>query len=138
MADAELEQINKDIQKAYEANNFKKGNLYKKAKQINPDITPTHVQHFLASDYTTQLTKVKQKEEAKGHIVANTPNEIWQFDILDLSRYARKNNNIRYILACVDVFTRRAYVEAMPQKNAESVKTAFTTILERANAQPKS
>jgi hypothetical protein len=64
MANAELEQINKDIQKAYEANNFKKGSLHKKAKQINPDITPTHVQHFLASDYTTQLTKVKQKEEA--------------------------------------------------------------------------
>jgi hypothetical protein len=138
MANAELEQINKDIQKAYEANNFKKKNLHKKAKQINPDITPTHVQHFLASDYTTQLTKVKQKEESKGHIVANTPHEIWQFDILDLSRYARKNNNIKYLLACVDVYTRRAYVEAMPQKSADSVKTAFTTILERANAQPKS
>jgi hypothetical protein len=96
------------------------------------------VQHFLASDYTTQLTKVKQKEESKGHIVANTPHEIWQFDILDLSRYARKNNNIKYLLACVDVYTRRAYVEAMPQKNAESVKTAFTTILDRANAQPQS
>ena len=41
MANAELEQINKDIQKAYEANNFKKGNLHKKAKQINPSLPHT-------------------------------------------------------------------------------------------------
>jgi len=104
----------------------------------HPDISRRHVTQFLKQDYTTQLTQTKQKNEAKGHIVATDPNELWQFDILDLSRYAKKNKGIRYILACVDVFTRKAYVEPMMQKDANNCKTAFETILNRAHAQPRS
>jgi hypothetical protein len=104
----------------------------------HPEITRSHVQKFLSQDYTTQLTQSKQKEEAKGHIVATSPNEIWQFDILDLSRYARKNNGVKYILACVDVFTRKAYVEPMKQKSADNVKEAFEAILGRAGTKPQS
>ena len=33
-----------------------------------------------------------------------------------------------YLLACVDVFTRKAYVEPMAQKDASHVKTAFEAI----------
>ena len=93
------------IKKVYEANNFKKTNLYKKVNALHPDIAQRHVTSFLKQDYTTQLTQTKHKQVAKGHIVATTPNELWQFDILDLSRYSKKNGGFRYLLACVDVFT---------------------------------
>ena len=126
------------IKKVYEANNFKKTNLYKKVNALHPDIAQRHVTSFLKQDYTTQLTQTKHKQEAKGHIVATTPNELWQFDILDLSRYSRRNNGFRYLLACVDVFTRKAYLEEMMKKDAINVKDAFEFILKRAHVQPHS
>ena len=129
---------NKKIAAVYKANNYKKSNLHLKVQAEHPDISRRHVQQFLKQDYTTQLTQTKQKDEAKGHIVATNPNELWQFDILDLSRYAKKNEGIRYILACVDVFSRKAYVEAMKQKNAENVEKAFDDIIKKANATPES
>ena len=128
----EEKERNNKIAKVYKENNYKKSNLHVKVAAQHPDITRSHVQQFLNQDYTTQLTQTQHKEEAKGHIVATTPNELCQFDILDLSRYAKKNNNIRYLLACVDVFTRKAYVEPMEKKDANNVKTAFEDILKRA------
>ena len=107
-------------------------------KAEHPELRPRHVKAFLNQDYTTQLTQAKQNQEAKGHIVATSPNELWQFDILDLSRYAKRNDNTRYILACVDVFTRKAYVEPMKLKSSENVETAFKAILGRAHAKPQS
>ena len=127
-----------NISNIYKGNNYKKGNLYEKVKAVHPELRPRRVKAFLNQDYTTQLTQTKQNQEAKGHIVATSPNELWQFDILDLSRYAKRNDNTRYILACVDVFTRKAYVEPMKLKNSENVEVAFKSILERAHAKPQS
>jgi hypothetical protein len=132
------ETIKNNIQKVYADTNYKKGGLYEKVKAQHPDITRKQVNDYLKQDYTTQLTQTKHKQEAKGHIVATSPNELWQFDILDLSRYRKKNQDFRYLLACVDVFTRRAYLEEMKQKNAVNVKEAFNKILEKSNGQPQS
>ena len=132
------EETKNNIKKVYEANNFKKTNLHKKVQALHPEITKSHVNNFLKQDYTTQLTLTKHKQEAKGHIVATSPNDLWQFDILDLSRYSRKNDNFRYLLACVDVFTRKAYLEEMLKKNAIDVKKAFQTIIGRAKVKPNS
>ena len=111
--------------------------MFEKVSVKHPDITNSQVASFLKQDYATQLTQTQQKQEAKGHITATSPNELWQFDILDLSRYAQKNDGYRYLLACVDVFTRRAYVEPMKQKNAENCSNAFHKILDKAGATNK-
>ena len=49
-------------------------------------------------------------------------------DIFDLSRYYLFNKHYRYLLACVDVFSRKAYVQPMLNKDDESVKKALITI----------
>ena len=41
-------------------------------------------------------------------------------------------------MACVDVFTRKAYLEEMLKKDAINVKDAFETIVQRAHVQPHS
>jgi len=131
------QEVINQIQQAYKENNYKKGNLFDKVKAKHPDITKSQVAKFLKQDYATQLTQTQQKQEAKGHITATSPNELWQFDILDLSRYAQKNDGYRYLLACIDVFTRRAYVEPMKLKNADNCTEAFEKILNRAGASNK-
>ena len=55
-----------------------------------------------------------------------------------MSRYESKNEGYRYIFACVDVFTRKAYVEPMRKKDSEACAEAFKEILKRSGAKPKS
>ena len=76
-------------------------------------------------DATNQITKVQHKSSAGGHIVSFIPNEFWQMDIFDLSRYMISNDEYRYLLVCVDVFSRKAYVEPLKLKTSESVAAAF-------------
>ena len=66
------------------------------------------------------------------------PNELWQMDIFDLSKYMKQNKYYRYILCCIDVFTRKAYAEPMVFKDSESVTKAFARILAFNKVQPRS
>ena len=100
--------------------------MVKLAKTKFPDISRQQIKYFLDHDTTNQITKVQHKSSAGGHIVSFIPNEFWQMDIFDLSRYMISNDEYRYLLVCVDVFSRKAYVEPLKLKTSESVATAFT------------
>ena len=78
------QEVINNIQQVYKENNYKKGKLLEKVNAKHPDITKSQVNKFLKQDYATQLTQTQQKQEAKGHTTATSPNELWQFDILDL------------------------------------------------------
>ena len=93
---------------------------------------------FLAKDIVTQQTKETKKKKPTGHVVAMVPNELWNVDIFDMSKYVKANKGYRYLLACVDVFTRKAYVEPMQNKNTVAAREAFQSIIARAKAQPRS
>ena len=71
------------------------------------------VVRFLQKDVVTQQTKETKKKKPTGHVVAMVPNELWNIDIFDMSKYAEVNKGYKYILACVDVFTRMAFAEPM-------------------------
>ena len=102
--------------------------LIKIVQKSNPQISKQEIVDFFEKDITTQLTKKQPKIKPIGHITALSLNEVWQMDIFDLSRYYLFNKHYRYLLACVDVFSRKAYVQPMLNKDDESVKKALITI----------
>ena len=102
--------------------------LIKIVQKSNPQISKQEIVYFFEKDITTQLTKKQPKIKPIGHITALSLNEGWQMDIFDLSRYHLFNKHYRYLLACVDVFSRKAYVQPMLNKDDESVKKALITI----------
>ena len=111
--------------------------LVKLVKKENDDITKTQVEEFLKKDVATQVTKEQKPKHTEGHLVSYAPNDMWLFDIFDLSRYEKKNNGFKYLLACVDGFTRKAYVEPMEEKTSPGCAKALETILDRSGVKPK-
>ena len=69
-------------------------------------------------------------------ILASAPNERWSIDLIDMDRYTSKNKEFRYILTCIDHFSR--YVWAVPLKNKTSidVSIAMGNICEKAGCYP--
>jgi len=112
--------------------------MVKLAKAKHPEITRKQIKYFLDSDVAKQLTKIQKAKPADGHIVAFVPNESWQMDIFDLSRYMYSNQYYRYVLCCVDVFTRKAYAEPLKLKDSPSITTAFQKLLDKAGVKPRS
>ena len=112
--------------------------LAKYVKEAYPDITRSQVKKYLTQDLVSQLNKVQRKKETDGHITATMPNEQWQYDVLVLSRYKKWNEGFEYILACVDVFTRRVMLEPMKTKDSVACLAAFKKIVAREGKKPRS
>ena len=67
---------------------------------------------------SVQLLQKKDTEiiQKPGSITSSYENELWNFDITDMTqKFATFNSNYRYILTCIDVFSRKAY--GQPMKN---------------------
>ena len=129
--------------------------LYKLVKKEYPSISKKTVKDFLDKQVEQQLTK-QQKKKINGHITAIAPNEIWQIDIFVMAKYGYtpesvdkiktkkkseyfnkdRNQGYNYIFACIDVFTRFAYVIKMKTKSIEDTTSALETILKTSKDPP--
>lgn len=65
------------------------------------------------------------------------PRYQWQCDLVDVQELAEQNDGVRYLLTCIDTFTRFAWVRMLATKEAKVVLDAFKSILNNAREPPK-
>ena len=58
------------------------------------------------------------------------PDNIWEGDLLDMSRWSRKNRNITFILVLVDQFTKKLYASPCKSMHTQYVLTALQDVFE--------
>ena len=102
--------------------------LYEIAKERNLKVTMKQVQDFLANQETYQLHRRKPKHISRP-ITTGAPQSEYQMDLLDMSKFWHDNGGNRWILICVDIFSRRASAQAMKDKKAETCLKALKEVL---------
>jgi hypothetical protein len=60
-----------------------------------------------------------------------------QCDLVDVSAYAKVNDGVRFLLCCVDVFTKYAWVRALRSKRSSEVADAFEKVLDELEGEAK-
>ena len=130
--------MDNDIEKYYENFNFPSADkLYKLMKKDNYDITKKEIISYLSKKQEVQQFKeTKSSKKKQGHIIAHSPNASWQIDIFVLQKYYKQNHNYKYILACVDIFTRKAYSIPMKLKDNSNVNKALKELFKQADTTP--
>jgi len=63
-------------------------------------------------------------------------NQQWQMDLVDIQKLHEFNDGVRYLLTCIDTFTRKAFSRTLLTKEAQSVLNAFKSIINEAGGQP--
>ena len=53
----------------------------------------------------------------------------FQADLVDMSEYSLENDNVHYLLTCIDVFSKFAWVRCLENKTGAAVAKAFEDIL---------
>ena len=91
--------------------------LYEQVK--NKGITRKEVKEFVDNQECNQLFKKQKRIKDYFPICAKHKFEILQIDLVDMSNIARANENYKYLIVCVDVFSRLAFV--VPMKNKETL-----------------
>ena len=104
--------------------------LIKKAARLLKGETLTKEQKNL---YTLHAKKIHRIKRLK--IRVHKKNEQWSIDLADLNELSGYNNQYRYILVCVDVDTRYAFVKMLKSKSAKNVCAKFEEIIHE-NAPP--
>ena len=111
--------------------------LYKAAKSKLPNLKYKDVVNYLESeDVYTLHRSVRRKFPHRKMIVRGIHHQ-YQTDLIDVSKYKSRNNNITFLLGVIDCFSRRLEIEPLRNKSAKVVKNGLKKILKRFVFSPK-
>lgn len=109
--------------------------LYEVIADTYLGITREAVRKYLQSNPKYQLSRPYVKAVNKP-ILAKKANERWMIDLVDMNPLIQQNNGYRYILTCIDVFTRFLWTRKLKKKEAVEVRDALESISREAEAHP--
>lgn len=77
---------------------------------------------------TKELTRPVINKYKRRSVITTYNNDIWSADLLDVSNMSKSNNNIKFLLIIIDVYSRYAYVIPLKSKNGDDVLNGFKSI----------
>ena len=83
---------------------------------------------FMKQDAYTLHKPIRQRFR-KNRVIVSGIDEQWQMDLTEMQSMQRFNDGYRYLLVCIDVFSKYAWVVRLKNKTGLLVVDAFKTIL---------
>ena len=93
--------------------------------QLYSDKSRREVIDFLSGVDAYTLRKPTRKRFPRRTVYSKGIADLIQADIADLSHIARYNDNYRYLLTAIDVFSKRAWALPLKSKTGCEVAAAF-------------
>jgi len=87
------------------------------------------VNKFLSGQDAYTLHKSRRIRFPRRKTYSKGIGDLFQIDLVDLSSLASFNDGMRYLLTCIDVFSKRAWAVPVRRKAARDVADAFEKIL---------
>ena len=86
------------------------------------------VKQWLMAQPTYTLHRQARKRYPTRSYVVHAPDEQWQADLAEVGQIADRNQQYRYILTSIDIFTRYAWCRPLRNKKGDTVAEAFKDI----------
>ena len=84
--------------------------LYREAKKHYSSLTFRQVKTWLQSKDTYTLHKPGRYNFPRNRVIVTGIDDQWQADLVDISSLARFNKGYKFLLTCIDVFSKFAWV----------------------------
>ena len=125
-----------------------------KQKYFNPKLSGSYsgLKSFIknrkisnSKEVKSQVEKLKEyylfkpirRKFPRRRVLVHEPKHQIAFDLIDLIRYSKWNNNFKYVLIVVDVFTKKIWTEKLKSKSADALVIAFKRLFTRMGCHPK-
>ena len=100
--------------------------------RLQKRFTRKQVDEWLPTQLTYSLQKlIRKKFPTRPYRVAGI-DDTWQMDMLEMIPYAKVNKGYKYILVCIDVFSRFVRAQPCKTKSGDEVTTAMLKMLKTA------
>ena len=78
-----------------------------------------------------ELHKPKRKNFPRRKIIVNHIDEIFAADLVEMQKFAKLNKGYRYLLTCIDIFSKFAWVIPLKDKKGITIKNALEKIFNK-------
>ena len=75
-----------------------------------------------------ELHKAKRKNFPRRKIIVNHIDEIFAADLVEMQKFAKLNKGYRYLLTCIDIFSKYSWVIPLKDKKGINVKNGLQKI----------
>ncbi len=100
------------------------------------NITREDVEKYIKQDKQHVILQNPKRLKAKP-ITADRINLIWQIDLIDMDYLERQNDHYKYILNCVDIYSRYCFLRGMRNKEANTIMETLDEIMETTGQRPR-
>jgi len=90
--------------------------------------TPSQIKAWLETQDAYTLHRPLRKRFPRNPYTVNNIDDVWEVDILDLTSLKKYNNNYRYLLQVIDVFSRYLHSVPLRTKTGKVVAAALECI----------
>jgi transposase InsO family protein len=106
--------------------------LLKEARRRGIDVSRKRVQDFLADEEAYARHKPVRRRFERNHTFVGGIDRQWQADLAEVQDLATQNGGVRYLLTCIDVFSKYAWVVPLKSKNAETMVAGLEQLFHMA------
>ena len=75
-----------------------------------------------------ELHKPKRKNYTRRKIIVNHIDEIFAADLVEMQKFAKLNKGYRYLITCIDIFSKYSWVIPLKDKKGITIKNALEKI----------
>lgn len=86
---------------------------------------------WLATQDTYTLHKPVRYKFQRRKVLSYGIGDLLQCDLIDLSKFAKYNKGVKYLLTAIDVFSKYGYAIPLKNKNAVSLLAAFKSLFKK-------
>ena len=98
-----------------------------------PQISLYQIQKFLSKQESYGLSQGTRNKFHRPSYITYFKYYLIQLDLVDMTKYSKSNNNIKYLLSCIDTFSRMLFMQPIKSKQAKDVVAALHIILRQIN-----
>lgn len=91
---------------------------------------------LIKNNLAYSLHKQAIRKFPRRQTIANDIDEFWQIDLIDFKKISTSNKNYNFLLCCIDVLSKFAWVKPLKNKSAETCTQAFVEIF-KTGRKPK-
>jgi hypothetical protein len=105
-------------------------NFYRALKLRGIKISLKKVKEWLMSQQVYTLHRPARKHYLRNKVISYGIDYIWQIDLVDMAKFSKLNNDFKFLITCIDVFSKFAWVVPIKNKTADAVLNGFKKILQ--------
>ena len=103
--------------------------VYRAVKKDGVNINRKQIEKWLSKQPVYTLHKPIRKHFERNRVMVNGIDQQWQADLVDMTSLAEHNSGYKYILTCIDVFSKYAWTIPLKNKTGLVLIDAFKQIL---------